>query len=160
LPAPAAEAGPVLDSIRQRGYLTCGVDAGVLGFMQLDNQGRWSGLAVDVCRAVAAATFGDASRVKYIPLGPVLHFPALLAGAVDLLTANSSYTLTRGASLGVNFAGIYYYDGQGIVVPRKLGIRRARDLRGSTICAQRGSAVESALFEYFAAAHVKFTQVA
>src|ERR1041384_107686 len=105
--------------------------------MQLDNQGRWSGLAVDVCRAVSAATFGDASKVKYVPLTPVFHLPALQAGDVDVLTANSTYTLTYAAALGVNFAGVYYYDGQGIVVPRKLGIRHARQLAGAAICVQR-----------------------
>lgn len=160
LVASAADAGPLLDAVRLRGHLVCGVDAGVLGFMQLDNQGRWSGLAVDVCRAVSAAAFGDATRVKYVPLTPLFHLPALQAGDVDMLAANSTYTLTYAAALGVNFAGIYYYDGQGIVVPRKLGIRHARQLGGAAICVQRGSSVESSLSDYFAAAHLKFRQVA
>jgi len=160
LVASAADASPVLDAVRARGHLVCGVDAGVLGFMQLDNQGRWSGLAVDVCRAVSAPTFGDATKVKYVPLTPLFHLPALQAGDVDVLTANSTYTLTYAAALGVSFAGIYYYDGQGIVVPRKLRVRHARQLGGAAICVQRGSSVESSLSEYFAAARLKFRQVA
>jgi general L-amino acid transport system substrate-binding protein len=160
LVAPAVDAGPVLDAIRQRGHLVCGIDAGVLGFMQLDNRGRWSGLAVDICRAVSAALLGDATRVRYVPLTPLFHLPALQSGDVDMLAANTTYTLSYATAPGVTFAGIYYYDGQGIVVPRKLRVRHARQLGGAAICVQHGSSVESSLSEYFAAARLKFKQVA
>ena len=102
-------AGPVLDAVKARGQLLCGVNAGLVGFMHADSQGVWRGLSVDMCRAVAAALFGDASKVKYVPLEPVKRFPALELGEVDLLASNSTITLGRDA--GVDFAGIYYYDG-------------------------------------------------
>lgn len=106
----AAEAGPVLDAVKSRGQLVCGVSTGTPGFMQADKQGKWTGFSVDICRAVSAALLGDASKVKYVPLEPAQRFPALQSGQLDLLVSNSTYTLARDAGLGVDFTGIYYYD--------------------------------------------------
>src|SRR5262245_46344930 len=105
-----ADAGPVLDAVKARGSLVCGVRTGTAGFMQADRQGKWTGFAVDICRAVAAAIFGDANKVKFVPLDAPKRFPALLSGEVDMLASNSTWTLARDAN-GVDFTGIYYYDG-------------------------------------------------
>src|SRR5689334_4043131 len=115
-----ADAGPVLDAVKARGSLVCGVSTGTAGFMQADRQGEWTGFAVDICRAVAAVLFGDANKVKFVPLDAPKRFPALLSGEVDMLASNSTWTLARDAN-GVDFTGIYYYDGQGFMV-KKSGI--------------------------------------
>ena len=145
--ATSAMAGPVLDAVRSRGQLVCGVGAGIVGFMHADSQGVWRGLSVDMCRATAAALFGDANKVKYVPLEATKRFPALQAGEVDLLASNSTVTLTRDA--GVDFAGIYYYDGQGFMVPRKLGKRVVSDLNGTTVCVQPGTTTEANVADFF-----------
>jgi general L-amino acid transport system substrate-binding protein len=145
--APPVEAGATLDAVRARGQLVCGVAADVQGFAQVDAQGKWSGLGVDLCRATATAIFGDAQKVKIIPLDPAKRFPALQAGEVDLLASNSTFTLTRDA--GVDFAGIYYYDGQGFLVARKLNKRNAKELNGITICLQGGTTAEANVADYF-----------
>jgi general L-amino acid transport system substrate-binding protein len=147
LAASQAMAGPVLDAVKGRGQLLCGVSAGLVGFMHADSQGVWRGLSVDMCRATAAALLGDASKVKYVPLEPLKRFPALEAGEVDLLASNSTFTLGRDA--GVDFAGIYYYDGQGFMVPRKLGKRVVSDLNGATVCVQPGTTTEANVADYF-----------
>lgn len=143
----AAMAGPVLDAVRARGQLNCGVHPGIVGFMHADSQGAWRGLSIDMCRATAAALFGDASKVKYIPLDAAKRFPALDAGEVDLLASNSTMTLSRDA--GADFAAIYYYDGQGFMLPRKLGKRVVGDLNGSTICIQPGTTTEANVADFF-----------
>ena len=145
--ATAAMAGPVLDAVKARGQLNCGVHPGIVGFMHADSQGAWRGLSIDMCRATAAALFGDASKVKYIPLDAAKRFPALDAGEVDLLASNSTMTLGRDA--GADFAGIYYYDGQGFMVPRKLGKRVVSDLNGATICIQSGTTTEANVADFF-----------
>ncbi len=157
LAATQAMAGPVLDAVKARGHLLCGVSAGLVGFMHADSQGVWRGLSVDMCRATAAALLGDANKVKYVPLEPQKRFPALEAGEVDLLASNSTVTLGRDA--GVDFAGIYYYDGQGFMVPRKLGKRVMRDLQGATVCVQPGTTTEANVADYFRANKMTFTPV-
>jgi len=147
--APRAEAGPTLDAVKARGQLVCGVAADVLGFTKADNQGRWSGLGVDICRATAAAIFGDAQKVKFVPLDAAKRFPALQSGEVDVLASNSTFTLTRDTALGVDFAGIYYYDGQGFLVARKLGKRTTKDLTGVSVCLQPGTTAEANIADYF-----------
>jgi general L-amino acid transport system substrate-binding protein len=157
LAATQAFAGPVLDAVRARGQLLCGVSAGLVGFMHADSQGVWRGLSVDMCRATAAALFGDAGKVKYVPLEPVKRFPALEAGEVDLLASNSTVTLGRDA--GVDFVGVYYYDGQGFMVPRKLGKRVMRDLDGAKVCVQPGTTTEANVADYFRQNKMSFTPV-
>ena len=126
-----AHAGKTLDQIRSRGQLVCGVSTGVIGFSAADSQGRWNGLDVDVCRAIAAAVLNDAGKVKYVPLNAQQRFTALQSGEVDLLSRNTTWTLTRDASLGLHFTAITYYDGQGFLVPKKLRIASAKQLKNA-----------------------------
>src|SRR5258708_6636778 len=155
-----ALAGKDLDAVKARGTLICGVAAGGLaGFMSVDGQGRWTGLDVDVCRAVAAAIFGDAEKVKYAPLSPEQRVTALQAGEVDVLSNNSTWTLTRDTALGLDFTGITYYDGQGFMVPRKLGIKSAKELNGATICVPSGSTTELNVADYFRSLKMTFKPV-
>ena len=160
LPAGPALAGKDLDAIRARGSLVCGVAAGGLaGFMMADSQGKWTGLDVDVCRAVAAALFGDSEKVKYVPVSPQHRFIALQSGEVDLLSNNTTWTLTRDTALGLDFVGITYYDGQGFMVPRKLGVKSARELDGASICVPSGSTTELNVADYFRANKMTFKPV-
>jgi general L-amino acid transport system substrate-binding protein len=153
------DAGPVLDAVKVRGQLICGVSAGAAGFMQVDRQGKWTGFSVDICRAVSAALFGDAGKVKYVPLEAIQRFPALQAGQVDLLVSNSTYTLARDAGLGVDFTGIYYYDSQGFLV-KKSAAKNFEDLNRATICVQAGTTTEANLSDYFRANKQRFTPLA
>ncbi|NDA52167.1 MAG: hypothetical protein EBX66_06835, partial [Betaproteobacteria bacterium] len=134
-----AHAGKTLDAVKQRGQLICGVSTGLPGFSQADSQGNWSGLDVDVCKAVAASVLGDASKVKYVPLTAQQRFAALQAGEVDVLSRNTTWTLTRDASLGMLFTGVTYYDGQGFMVPTKTKVTSAKRLKGATVCVQSGT---------------------
>ena len=155
-----AMAESFVDVVKGRGYLTCGVGTGTPGFMQTDREGKWTGLAIDVCRAVSATILGDAGRAKFVPLDPIHHLSALQSGAVDLLTSNSAFTLARDAGLGVDFAGIYYYDGQGFMVPRKTRIRHFKELHRATICLQPGTTIESSLADHFRANNLTFRPLA
>ena len=114
-----AHAGKTLDAIKARGQLVCGVNTGLAGFSAADSQGNWAGLDVDVCKAVAAAVLSDASKVKWTPLNAQQRFTALQSGEIDMLSRNTTWTLTRDASLGLHFTGVTYYDGQGFMVPKK-----------------------------------------
>src|SRR5690606_31437706 len=114
-----AQAGKTIDAIKARGQLACGVNTGLAGFSVADSQGNWSGLDVDVCKAIAASLLGDGSKVKFVPLNAQQRFTALQSGEVDILSRNTTWTLTRDASLGMNFTGVTYYDGQGFMVPAK-----------------------------------------
>lgn len=144
----SAWAGKTLDSIKQRGALQCGVSAGVAGFSAPDSKGRWSGLDVDVCRAVAAAVLGDSEKVKFVPLNAQQRFASLQSGQVDLLSRNTSWTLTRDASLGFHFAAITYYDGQGFLVPKKFKVTSAKQLKGAQVCVQAGTTTEKNLADF------------
>ena len=117
-----AYAGKTLDTIKQRGQVVCGVNTGLVGLSQADSNGRWSGLDVDVCRAITAAVLDDANKVKWVPLTAPQRFTALQSGEVDILTRNVTWTLSRDASLGLQFTGATYYDGQGFMVPAKANI--------------------------------------
>src|SRR3990167_5198379 len=128
-----AQAGKTVDAIKARGQLVCGVNEGLAGFSAADSQGKWSGLDVDACRAIAAAMLGDANKVKWVPLNAQQRFTALQSGEVDILSRNTTWTLTRDASLGINFTGVTYYDGQGFMVPAKLKLKSAKQLKGATI---------------------------
>ena len=143
-----AHAGKTLDAIKARGALVCGVNVGLAGFSQADSQGNWSGLDVDTCKAVAAAVLGDASKVKYVPLTAQARFTALQSGEIDMLARNTTWTLTRDASLGLHFTGVTFYDGQGFMVPVKSKVTSAKQLKGATVCVQSGTTTEKNLTDY------------
>ena len=157
--ATAAYAGKELDAIKARGSLICGVSTGVAGFAAADSQGKWTGIDVDVCRAVAAAIFGDADKVKFVPTTAQQRFTALQSGEVDLLVRTTTYTLTRDTALGFDFTGINYYDGQGFMVNKKLGVKSAKELNGATVCVQPGTTTELNLADYFRANKMSFKPV-
>ncbi|MBU8876213.1 amino acid ABC transporter substrate-binding protein [Reyranella sp. MMS21-HV4-11] len=157
--AGTAYAGKDLDAIKARGQLLCGVSTGVAGFASADSQGKWTGIDVDVCRAVAAAIFGDADKVKFIPTTAQQRFTALQSGEVDLLVRTTTYTLTRDTALGFDFTGINYYDGQGFMVNKKLGVKSAKELNGATVCVQPGTTTELNLADYFRANKMTFKPV-
>ena len=157
--ATTAYAGKELDAIKARGNLLCGVGTGTAGFNLANSQGKWVGLNVDVCRAVAAAIFGDAEKVKYVPLTAQQRFTALQSGEVDLLSNNTTFTLTRDTALGFDFTGVTYYDGQGFMVPKKLGLKSAKQLNGATVCVAPGTTTELNLADYFRANKMSFKPV-
>ena len=157
--APAAHAGKTLDAVKARGQLVCGVNTSGPGFSNADSQGKWTGLDVEFCRAVAAAVLKDADKVKYVPLNSQQRFASLQAGEIDILSRNSTWTLTRDASLGVVFAGINYYDGQGFMVPKKLGVKSAGELSGASICVTAGTTTELNLADYFRTNKMTFKPV-
>lgn len=148
LTALPAHAGKTLDSIKSRGQVVCGVNTSLAGFGAADSAGKWTGLDVDVCRAVAAAVLGDAEKVKYVPLNAQQRFTALQSGEVDVLSRNTTFTLTRDASLGLNMTAVTYYDGQGFMVPVKSKIKSAKQLKGQTVCVQSGTTTEKNLTDY------------
>src|SRR5258708_3719946 len=157
--ASSAAAQSTLDSVRSKGYLQCGVSTGIAGFSQPDSKGVWRGIDVDLCRAVAAAVFGDASKVRYTPLTTQQRFTALQSGEVDLLARNTTWTVSRDASLGMNFVGVNYYDGQGFIVWKKLKVTSAKQLNGATICVQPGTTTELNLSDYFRTNKMTFKPV-
>jgi general L-amino acid transport system substrate-binding protein len=154
-----ATAGSQLDAIRARGQLICGASAGVAGLSIPDSQGHWSGFHVDMCKAFAIAIFNDPNKVKYVPLSTQQRFTALQSGEVDLLSRSTTYTLTRDTTLGLNFAGVTYYDGQGFMVRRQLGVKSATELNGASICVSPGSTIEVNLADYFRARNMKYESV-
>lgn len=143
-----AHAGKDVDAIKKRGELICGVSTGLAGFSAADSQGKYSGLDVDVCRAVAAAMLGDSEKVRYVPLTAQQRFTALQSGEVDLLARNTTWTLTRDASLGLTFVGINFFDGQGFMVPKKLNLKSAKQLKGATVCVEAGTTTELNLTDF------------
>ncbi len=145
----AAQAGKDLDAIKARGSLICGIAAnGLAGFMVVDSQGKWTGLDVDVCRAVSAAIFGDAEKVKYLPVSGQQRFTALQSGEVDMLSNNTTATLSRDTSLGLDFTAVTYYDGQGFMVNKKLGVKSAKEINGASVCVPSGSTTELNLADF------------
>jgi general L-amino acid transport system substrate-binding protein len=156
--APAL-AGKTLDAVRQRGELSCGVSTGIGGFSIVDSKGEWTGLTTDFCRAVAAAVLGDAGKVKFVPLTPQQRFAALQSGDIDLLATLATWTLTRDASLGLLYAGVYFYDGQGFLVAKSVGVKSARELDGASVCTASGTTSELNLADYFHANKLAFKPV-
>ncbi len=146
--AVAASAG-TLDQVKQKGFLACGTNPGLPGFAIPDDKGVWSGLDVDLCRGIAAAIFKDASKVKFIPLTAKDRFTALQSGEIDVLSRNGTWTQSREVELGLLFAGVNYYDGQGFMVRKKLNIASAADLGGASVCVQQGTTTELNLSDYF-----------
>jgi general L-amino acid transport system substrate-binding protein len=157
--ATAASAQSMLDSVRNKGFVQCGVNTGLAGFSQPDSKGVWRGIDVDLCRAVAAAVFGDAAKVRYTPLTAQQRFTALQSGEIDILSRNTTWTFTRDTSLGLNFVGVNYYDGQGFMVHRKLNVKSAKQLNGASICVQPGTTTELNLADYFRANKMSFKPV-
>ena len=148
LAASPAFAGKTLDAIKARDQVVCGVNTGLAGFGALDSNGKWIGLDVDLCRAVAAATLGSGDKVKYVPLNAQARFTALQSGEVDVLSRNTTFTLTRDASLGLSQTAVMYYDGQGFMVPVKNKIKSAKQLKGQTVCVQSGTTTEKNLTDF------------
>jgi general L-amino acid transport system substrate-binding protein len=146
--ATPAHAGKTLDAIKARGAVVCGVNTGLAGFSAADSQGNWTGLDVDTCRAIAAAVLGDGNKVKWVPLTAQQRFTALQSGEVDILARNTTWTLTRDASLGLSFTGVTYYDGQGFMVPVKSKVKSAKQLKGATVCVQSGTTTEKNLTDF------------
>ena len=146
--ATPAHAGKTLDGIKARVQVICGVHTGLAGFSAADSGGKWAGIDVDVCRAVAAATLGDSEKVKYVPLVAQARFTALQSGEIDVLSRNTTFTLTRDASLGLSQTAVTYYDGQGFMVPVKSKIKNAKQLKGQTICVQSGTTTEKNLTDF------------
>ena len=148
LTAAPAFAGKTLDAVKARGQVVCGVNTGLAGFSAADSSGKWTGLDVDVCRAVAAAVLNDGEKVKYVPLNAQARFTALQSGEVDVLSRNTTFTLTRDASLGLSQTAVTYYDGQGFMVPVKSKIKSAKQLKGQTVCVQSGTTTEKNLTDF------------
>ena len=143
-----AHAGKTLDAIKQRGELNCGVNPSLPGFAVADSQGHWSGLDADFCRAVAAVVLGNPEKVKWVPLAAAQRFAVLQSGEIDLLSRNTTWTLTRDASLGLLVAAAYFYDGQAFMVPKKLKVTSAKQLKGATVCVPSGTTTEKNLSDY------------
>ena len=143
-----AHAGKTLDAIKARGQVVCGVNTGLAGFSGADSNGVWTGLDVDVCKAIAAAVLGDATKVKWVPLNAQQRFTALQSGEVDILSRNTTFSLTRDASLGLSMTAVTYYDGQGFMVPVKGKVTSAKQLKNATVCVQSGTTTEKNLTDY------------
>lgn len=143
-----AHAGKTLDAIKARGQVICGVNVGLAGFSGADSNGVWTGLDVDICKAIAAATLGDANKVKWVPLTAQQRFTALQSGEIDILSRNTTFSLTRDASLGLSATAVTYYDGQGFMVPVKSKITSAKQLKGASVCVQSGTTTEKNLSDY------------
>ncbi|SDB71221.1 general L-amino acid transport system substrate-binding protein [Belnapia rosea] len=156
--APAANAN-TFDAVRARGQLVCGVNTGLAGFAQPDSQGVWRGFDVDYCRAVSAAIFGDPNKVRYVPTTAQVRFTALQSGEVDVLSRNTTWTLSRDTALGLDFAATNFFDGQGFMVKSALGVKSAKELEGATICVQPGTTTEQNLSDWARANRIRFTPV-
>jgi general L-amino acid transport system substrate-binding protein len=157
--AASAHAGKTLDAIKQRGSLNCGVATGVAGFAAADSKGEWSGLDVDTCRAIGAAVLGDAKKVNFVPLTSQQRFASLQAGEVDVLARNTTWTMNRDTALGFHFTAINYFDGQGFLIPKKLKITSAKQLKNAEICVQTGTTNEKNLADYFRVNNIPYKTV-
>lgn len=157
--AGAASAG-TLDTVKSKGMLTCGANTGLAGFGIPDDKGQWTGLDVDVCRAIATAVLGDSKKVKFVALDAKNRFPALQSGEVDVLSRNTTWTSSRESANGMLFGPPTYYDGQGFMVKKKLGVSSAKDLNGASVCVQQGTTTELNLADYFRSNNMKYESVA
>ena len=149
-----------LDDVKGKGHVQCGVSQGLPGFSNPDDKGNWTGIDVDVCRALAAAIFGDAGKVKYTPLSAKERFTALQSGEIDVLSRNTTWTATRDTALGLNFAGVSYYDGQGFMVRKSLGVTSALQLNGAAVCTNTGTTTELNVADYFRSNKMNYEVVA
>ena len=155
-----ALAAGTLDAVKGKGFVQCGVSQGLPGFSNPDQAGNWTGIDVDLCRAVAAATLGDDSKVKYTPLSAKERFTALQSSEIDVLSRNTTWTLTRDTALGLNFAGVNYYDGQGFMVRKDLGVKSATELAGAAVCTNIGTTTELNMADFFRANKMDYKPVA
>ncbi|MBM3607564.1 MAG: amino acid ABC transporter substrate-binding protein [Alphaproteobacteria bacterium] len=156
---PAAKS-KTLDTIKARGVLNCGVNPGLAGFSIPDDKGAWTGIDVDLCRALSAAIFNDPTKIKFVPLTAKDRFTALQTGEIDVLSRNGTWTMSREADLGLLWAGVNYYDGQGFMVRRKLNVSSALELSQATICVQQGTTTELNLADFFRANNMKYEVIA
>jgi general L-amino acid transport system substrate-binding protein len=154
-----AHAGKTIDAMKARGQMICGVNPSLPGFAAADSQGVWSGLDIDICKAIGASVMGDAGKIKWVPLNASQRFAVLQSGEIDILSRNTTWTLTRDASLGLNFTGVTYYDGQGFMVTKKSKIASAKQLKGATVCVQSGTTTEKNLSDYSKAAGLNLKPV-
>jgi len=152
-------ADETLSAVKAKGFVQCGVSQGLPGFSNPDDQGNWTGLDVDYCRAMAAAIFNDADAVKFTPLSAKVRFTALTSGEVDVLARNTTWTMSRDSDFG-EFVGVNYYDGQGFMVPTKLGVSSATELDGAAVCTNTGTTTELNVADYFRANNLQYTVVA
>jgi len=148
-----------LDTVKERGSVKCGVTNGLTGFSNPDKQGNWEGMDVDVCRAIAAAVLGDASKVTYVPTSGKTRFTALQTGEIDVLSRVTTWTLSRDSKLGLNFAGVNLYDGQGFMVRKNLGVKNAKELNGASICMNTGTSTETNIADFFSANSLSYKTV-
>lgn len=148
-----------IDDIKSRGQLVCGVSTGVAGFSLTDSKGVMQGIDADTCRAVAAAILGDGNKTRFVPLNTTNRFTALQSGEIDLLVRSTTWTLGREASLGLEFAGVNFYDGTGFLVKNSLGVKSVKDLNGATVCVQPGTSTELAIGDYFRDNNLKFQPI-
>jgi general L-amino acid transport system substrate-binding protein len=157
IPAVTAQ---TLKTVKDRGQLSCGVSQGLPGFSSPDDKGNWTGLDVDVCRAIAAAIFNDPTKVKFVPLSAKDRFTALQSGEIDVLSRNTTWTLSRDTTLGANFTGVTYYDGQGFLVKKSLKVNSALELNSASVCVQTGTTTEQNLADYFKGNNMKYEVIA
>ena len=155
-----AASAQTLKTVQDRGVLSCGVSQGLPGFSTPDDKGNWTGLDVDICRAIAAAVFNDPTKVKFVPLSAKDRFTALQSGEIDVLSRNTTWTISRDTSLGVNFTGVTYYDGQGFLVKKSLKVNSALELNGASICVQTGTTNEQNVADYFKGNNMKYEVIA
>jgi len=160
LAATGASGQATLNRVKQKGFLVCGSNPALPGFGMPDAQGNWTGFDIDYCRAFAAAIFNDPTKVRFIPLAGKDRFTALQAGEVDVLVRNSTWTMSRDTQLGLDFPAVNYYDGQGFMVRKKLGVSSAKELNGATICTQQGTTTELNLADFFRSNNIKYEVVA
>ena len=155
-----AASAQTLKTIKDRGMVSCGVTQGLAGFSLPDDKGNWIGLDVDICRAIAAAVFNDPSKVKFVPLSAKDRFTALQSGEVDVLSRTTTWTLSRDTSLGANFTGVTYYDGQGFMVKKSLKVNSALELNSASVCVATGTTTELNLADYFKGNNMKYEVIA
>src|SRR6202163_1159564 len=155
-----AASAQTLKTVQDRGMVSCGVSQGLPGFSSPDDKGNWTGLDVDVCRAIAAAIFNDPTKVKFVPLSAKDRFTALQSGEIDVLSRNTTWTLSRDTTLGANFTGVTYYDGQGFLVKKSLKVNSALELNSASVCTQTGTTTELNLADYFRGNNMKYEVIA
>ena len=160
LAAPVAANASTLDQVKSRGYLSCGSNPGLVGFGLPDDKGQWTGFDIDLCRAVAAAVFGDATKVKFVPLTAQNRYSALQSGEIDVLARNSTWTITNESKAGLLFTGVTYYDGQSFMVRKKLNVASALELNGASVCVQQGTTSELNLADFFRGNNMTYEGVA
>jgi general L-amino acid transport system substrate-binding protein len=158
--ATAASAQATLNNVKQKGFLSCGSNPSLAGCGVPDAQGNWTGMDVEFCRAISAAIFNDPNKVRFIPLSAKDRFTALQSGEVDVLVRNSTWTMSRDTQLGLDFTGVNYYDGQGFMVRKKLGVSSAKELDGASVCTQQGTTTELNLADFFRSIGKKYEVVA